>query len=50
MSYIAYGILKETGRYGKIGYVHGKDEKDALRRARVLFWKKGYVSRVANLW
>lgn len=49
-AFIAYGILNKTKEFGRIGYVHGKDKKDALRRARILFWKDGYVAWVAKLW
>ena len=50
MVFIAWGILNDTKQYGHFGYVHAKNKEKALKRARILFWKKGYVAGVSPLW
>ena len=50
MVFIAWEILNDTKQYGHFGYVHAKNKEKALKRARILFWKKGYVAGVSPLW
>ena len=48
MVFIAWEILNDTKQYGRFGYVHAKNKEKALKRARILFWKKGYVAGVSG--